>query len=101
VDGSSCTFVRAETNMNPGACGDVYSCGAASHELVWGGSGYPVVYSWTIDDSFLTCSGGGGGGGCAGKCSSCIDSCRGYSGCCCGSGCICDSVCTSSCGDSC
>jgi hypothetical protein len=48
-----------------------------------------------------TTASSGGGTTCAGKCSRCLDSCRGIGGCCCGSGCICDSDCTSACGDNC
>src|SRR5512142_1944365 len=99
VDGASSSFVSADTNMQPGACADDYSCGGNTWTLSWGSHSYPAIWSWTIGSSFATCS--GGGGGCAGKCSSCLDSCRGYSGCCCGSGCMCESECTSSCGDNC
>lgn len=46
-------------------------------------------------------SGGGsnGGGSTQGSCSSCLDTCQGFSGCCCGSGCLCESSCTPTCGD--
>ena len=44
-------------------------------------------------------TGGDGGTSTAGRCSSCLSSCRGLSGCCCGSGCLCESSCTPSCGD--
>jgi hypothetical protein len=104
VDGVSCTFLLARDNMLAGSCSDVYTCGGSTHELSWGPeSVISTNKRWTIDSMYLTCSGGGGGGGggCAGRCSSCISSCRGYGGCCCGSGCICESACTSSCGDNC
>ncbi len=50
---------------------------------------------WTFGDSGYSVGGGGGGG----ACSSCLSSCQGISGCCCGSGCICDDVCTDACND--
>lgn len=101
VDGVSCTFSQPHANMNAGACGDYYDCGGTSRVLAWAPEGVTsTTYRWTVDNMYVTCS-GGGGGGCAGKCSSCLSSCRGYSGCCCGSGCICESDCTSSCGDNC
>lgn len=111
VDGASCTFVKAENLTgwtSDVKCADDYTCGGSSERIQWHESSLNGA-QWSIDGAlgnwWVTCSGGGGGGGggtgCAGKCSNCLDSCRGFSSCCCGSGCMCESSCTPGCGDNC